>query len=101
MPSERVAADSRQVKTDWFRKISEIYRSPSFFQNILRNIPGVQDYLAGMLPSPKVDVKALEGRYMWVSKITFWLIIDHMDEHTHTHTNAKLKCISCREISKL
>ncbi|PAV73876.1 hypothetical protein WR25_16062 isoform D [Diploscapter pachys] len=41
-------------------------RSPSFFQNILRNIPGVQDYLVGMLPSPKVDVKALEGRYMWV-----------------------------------
>ncbi|EFO96840.1 hypothetical protein CRE_17236 [Caenorhabditis remanei] len=42
-------------------------KSPSFFQNILRNIPGAQDYLASLLPAPKVDVKALYGKFQWVS----------------------------------
>ncbi|KAK5984201.1 BMA-LPR-7 [Trichostrongylus colubriformis] len=40
-------------------------KSPSFFQNILRNIPGAHDYLASLLPSPKVDSEALLGKYQW------------------------------------
>ncbi|CAI5455020.1 unnamed protein product [Caenorhabditis angaria] len=40
-------------------------KSPSFFQNILRNIPGAQDYLASLLPAPKVDVKSLYGKFQW------------------------------------
>ncbi|CCD73151.1 Lipocalin domain-containing protein [Caenorhabditis elegans] len=40
-------------------------KSPSFFQNILRNIPGAQDYLASLLPAPKVDVRALYGKFQW------------------------------------
>ncbi|CAD6188981.1 unnamed protein product [Caenorhabditis auriculariae] len=40
-------------------------KSPSFFQNILRNIPGAQDYLASLLPSPKVNVKSLYGKFQW------------------------------------
>ncbi|CAL2052831.1 unnamed protein product [Caenorhabditis brenneri] len=40
-------------------------KSPSFFQNMLRNIPGAQDYLASLLPAPKVDVKALYGKFQW------------------------------------
>ncbi|KAE9414084.1 hypothetical protein Angca_001028, partial [Angiostrongylus cantonensis] len=40
-------------------------KSPSFFQNILRNIPGAHDYLASLLPSPKVDIDALLGKYHW------------------------------------
>ncbi|PIO75850.1 hypothetical protein TELCIR_02086 [Teladorsagia circumcincta] len=40
-------------------------KSPSFFQNILRNIPGAHDYLASLLPAPKVDSEALLGKYQW------------------------------------
>ncbi|CAJ0575100.1 unnamed protein product, partial [Mesorhabditis spiculigera] len=40
-------------------------RSPSFFQNIVRNIPGAHDYLSSFLPSPKVDIDALYGNYHW------------------------------------
>ncbi|CAJ0946970.1 unnamed protein product, partial [Mesorhabditis belari] len=40
-------------------------RSPSFFQNIIRNIPGAHDYLSSFLPSPKVDVDSLFGNYHW------------------------------------
>ncbi|CAB3400861.1 unnamed protein product [Caenorhabditis bovis] len=40
-------------------------KSPSFFQNMLRNIPGAQDYLASLLPAPKVDVKSLYGKFLW------------------------------------
>ncbi|VDO36406.1 unnamed protein product [Haemonchus placei] len=40
-------------------------KSPSFFQNILRNIPGAHDYLASLLPSPKVESAALYGKYHW------------------------------------
>ncbi|KAK6032658.1 hypothetical protein OSTOST_01159, partial [Ostertagia ostertagi] len=45
--------------------ISNNHLSPSFFQNILRNIPGAHDYLASLLPAPKVDSEALLGKYQW------------------------------------
>uniref|UniRef100_A0A1I7X532 Tyrosine-protein phosphatase domain-containing protein n=1 Tax=Heterorhabditis bacteriophora TaxID=37862 RepID=A0A1I7X532_HETBA len=40
-------------------------KSPSFFQNILRNIPGAHDYLASLLPAPKVELEGLLGKYYW------------------------------------
>ncbi|VDO91491.1 unnamed protein product [Heligmosomoides polygyrus] len=42
-------------------------KSPSFFQNMIRNIPGVHDYLASLLPAPMVNIDALLGKYYWVS----------------------------------
>ncbi|GMT36662.1 hypothetical protein PFISCL1PPCAC_27959, partial [Pristionchus fissidentatus] len=39
--------------------------SPSFFQNIVRNIPGAGDYLSSFLPQPVVNVNALYGKYLW------------------------------------
>ncbi|KAF8355391.1 lpr-7 [Pristionchus pacificus] len=39
--------------------------SPSFFQNIVRNIPGAQDYLSSFLPQPVVNVNSLYGKYHW------------------------------------
>ncbi|KHJ96140.1 hypothetical protein OESDEN_03901 [Oesophagostomum dentatum] len=40
-------------------------KSPSLFQNMLRNIPGAHDYLTSLLPSPPVDINALMGKYQW------------------------------------
>ncbi|VDM74465.1 unnamed protein product [Strongylus vulgaris] len=40
-------------------------KSPSLFQNMLRNIPGAHDYLSSLLPSPNVDIDALMGKYQW------------------------------------
>lgn len=40
-------------------------KSPSFFQNMIRNIPGVHDYLASLLPAPMVNIDALLGKYYW------------------------------------
>ncbi|VDK85418.1 unnamed protein product [Litomosoides sigmodontis] len=41
-------------------------RSPSLFQNFLRFIPGVQDYLSDLVKAPMVDLKSLMGKYYWV-----------------------------------
>ncbi|MFH4984082.1 hypothetical protein AB6A40_010791 [Gnathostoma spinigerum] len=43
-------------------------RSPSFFQNVLRYIPGVQDYLNSLIDAPKVEPEAMMGKYYWVRK---------------------------------
>ncbi|KAL6722797.1 hypothetical protein Aduo_017884 [Ancylostoma duodenale] len=40
-------------------------KSPSLFQNMLRNIPGAHDYLTSLLPAPSVDIEALLGKYQW------------------------------------
>ncbi|KAK6056597.1 hypothetical protein COOONC_05899 [Cooperia oncophora] len=52
-------------------------KSPSFFQNILRNIPGAHDYLASLLPSPKVDSQALYGKYHWFNRLLTLEILPH------------------------
>jgi hypothetical protein len=41
-------------------------RSPSLFQDVLRNIPGAHDWLKSFLEVPDVDTASLMGRYYWV-----------------------------------
>lgn len=42
-------------------------KSPSMFQNILRNIPGASDVLKSLAPVPDVDAHGLMGKWHWVS----------------------------------
>jgi len=41
-------------------------RSPSLFQNILRNVPGVQDLLLSFLPVTRVNLTHMMTKYQWV-----------------------------------
>ncbi|KAK6110512.1 hypothetical protein QQG55_40080 [Brugia pahangi] len=41
-------------------------RSPSLFQNFVRFIPGVQDYLTNLVKTPIIDFNSLMGKYYWV-----------------------------------
>uniref|UniRef100_A0A1I7VDR4 Plug domain-containing protein n=1 Tax=Loa loa TaxID=7209 RepID=A0A1I7VDR4_LOALO len=43
-------------------------RSPSLFQNLLRFIPGAQDYLSDLVKTPIVDLHSLMGNYVVVGR---------------------------------
>lgn len=46
-------------------------RSPSMFQDLLRNIPGASDVLKSLAPVPDIDARSLMGKWYWVSIAIF------------------------------
>jgi hypothetical protein len=43
-------------------------RSPSMFQDFLRNIPGASDVLKSLVSVPDIDAHSLMGKWYWVSE---------------------------------
>nr|CRZ23919.1 BMA-LPR-7 [Brugia malayi] len=63
-------------------------RSPSLFQNFVRFIPGVQDYLSNLVKTPIVDFNSLMGKYYWVKDcFSYDFFSDELTRHAKIFKN--------------